>query len=75
MKEILKTKNIFLFEKYQEFYEGEDYHHHMNFDEFLNDPDIYTQINMIFYDVTNLKRWYNIKYKNKIRKNKITRLK
>jgi len=75
MEEILKKKDIFLFEKYQEFYDGQDYHHHMNLNEFLNDSDVHTQINILFYSETNLKKWYNIKYKNKIRKNKITRLK
>ena len=66
--------NEFLFFKYQEFYKCEDFHHHMNFDEFLKDPDIYNQIFNLFLNESELEKWYNEKYKNDLRIKKINRI-
>lgn len=59
--------NIFLFEKYQEFYFDVELHHQMNIHDFLNDEYIYNQIHMIFYTPEKHKTWYQ----KKNRKNKM----
>ena len=66
--------NEFLFHKYQYFYNGQDFHHHMNYNEFLKDPDIYNQIFNLFLDEEELKKWYNHTYKDDLRLKKIERI-
>ena len=63
MKDILSKKDIYLFEMYQDYYRGEDFHHH-----------IYKQIILLFYNIPKLKTWYNHKYKHDVRIKKIVRL-
>jgi len=66
--------NEFLFFKYQEYYKGEDFHHHMNFEDFLKDPDIYNQIFNLFLNDDDLKEWYNNTFKNELRTEKMKRI-
>jgi len=67
--------NEFLFFKYQEYYKGEDFHHHMIYDEFLKDPDIYNQIFDLFLDDEDLEKWYKENCKKELRNKKIKRIK
>jgi len=74
MRNILDKKDKYLYDMYKDFYSDVEFHHHMNFEEFLKDEDIYKQITLLFYNITNLENWYHNKYKKEVRSKKINRI-